>query len=58
MRGAAAPVTEEEKLAAEEEDQRSTSLSIVKMSLFNMQMTLKKILDSEQLAAHFDFTLT
>ena len=51
-------MTEEEKLAAEEEDQRSTSLSIVKMSLFNMQLTLKKILDSDQLAAHFDFYLT
>ena len=32
-------------------------MSIVKMTLFNLQRTLQKILDSD-LAAQFDFTLT
>jgi hypothetical protein len=56
LREEGAPLTEEEKHYADQEDQNSTSLSIVKMTLFNLQVILQKILESD-LASFFNFTL-
>ena len=50
-------LTAEERQAAEEEDSRSTSLSIVKMALFNLQQILKKILESEEFMTKFKFAI-
>ena len=53
---AGAPVTEEEKRAAEEEDQKSTSLQVVKMTLFNLQ-TILSMVEGSDLANFFTFQL-
>ena len=47
------PATDEEKKLAAEEDSKSTCLSIVKMTMFNLQNILQQVLDSD-LADHFE----